>query len=400
MIKHPEFLSVKDKLFMLTNKKCFTNSTRTAINFNSEEWMSMIENTVPPETIAAMEKLPNHTKSRLLTIMPNVSKPEMVEKFVDSLCNDVVLETSEGIRNFLSFAHTNIVNISKKCKLNPDQISNMYGALITVYIPWKITANSIMKKASTEISASDKKLSDYLTNINKILFQELGVVKEPVASAVLIHYLMDNLDIDIKNNQCIDFFLDCKKYYNNESSSSIHSILKKLADGKVDALNVIDRVSTVELGNYGDKLLEFSKRKMEENFIKNKICKEVNNESLCIGDDVFPDHEPINVGNLLIELDKLSDEEIKNYIGEDKTVIYTLDENDIGYIKNSLKAPLCKVLRKGERFNTLAKIHDISVLLFKVYGDNTIYGISFPPSNGGIRKLIQVTVPAGKDFTM
>ena len=261
-------------------------------------------------------------------------------------------------------------------------------------------ANVIYNKTKSDIQASDKGLNEYLNNINKILFSEIGTTRESYASALVIKDLMDNLHITMKDKSCVEFLLDGKKYYNHEDSSSIKHILEKLLDSKVSALNIIDRVSSSDLGEFGDKLLQFSKRKIEENYIKSKISKEVNNEILCIGDDVFPDHEPINVGNLLIEIDKLSDEEIKNYIGEDKTVIYTLDENDIGYIKNSLKAPLCKVLRKGEKFNTLAKIHGISVLLFKVYGDNTVYGISFPPSNGGIRKLIQVTVPAGKDFTM
>ena len=94
---------------------------------------------------------------------------------------------------------------------------------------------------------------------------------------------------------------------------------------------------------------------------------------------------------------------VKNCWFDDDTrvyIIYTIDENDNGYIKKGLKAPMCKVLRKERGMNTLAKISNTSFLIFKVYGDDIVYGISFPPSNGGIRKLITIDVPKGANFLM
>ena len=360
--------------------------------------MTLIENKIPGEEYYTMENLPKTNKSKMLTILLNVGKPDMVEKFIDTICEESILETSEGIIDFLELANLNIKNISKKSKLDHIQIGLLYKALYTVFIPWKITANVIAKTASSDIRPDDRNLFLYSNNINKILFSEIAISKEPTACALIIHSLMESLGIDIKNKNAIEFFINGVKYYNNVNSSAVSQYLKKFCEGKGEPLSVIDMVSTVELGNSGENLLNFTKRKIEENYIKGKISKEVNNQSLCIGEDVFPDHEPLNVGNLMIELEKLSDEEIKNYIGEEKNIVYTLDPNDCIYIKDILKAPMCKVFRKDVGFNTLSKIEGISVLLFKIYGEDSVYGISFPVSNGGIRKLIQIntTMPRKK----
>ena len=222
MIKHIENLSTEDKLFMVTNKKCFSNSSKTSINFNFEEWMTMIENTVPPEKIEVMEKLPMTAKNKMLTILVNVGKPEMIKKFVDSLCDDIIMERNQDIIEFLNFSYTHIKNITKKCKLKPEEIGLIYKALYTVYIPWKITANTIKRKTSVDFKPEDGHLFDYSNNINKILFKEIATVREPSASAVLIHYLMNNLGIDIKASKCVDFLIDGTRYYNHEDDSSIN----------------------------------------------------------------------------------------------------------------------------------------------------------------------------------
>ena len=400
MIKNIELLSLQDKLFMIKNRNCFSNSTKSSINFNSENWNSQINSSLDTNTINKIENMSDSVKSVMFSSMRNFSKPEAVKKFVDELCKDVIMETPENIVDFMIYCKNNIRNLQKKCNLDPDQVGKIYEALYISYIPWKIMANVIYNKTQREIQSSDKGLMNYLNNINKILFSEIGTTRESYASALVIKDLMDNLNITMKDKSCVEFLLDGKKYYNHEDSSSIKNILEKLLDSKVSALNIIDRVSSSDLGEFGDKLLQFSKRKIEENYIKSKISKEVNNEILCIGDDVFPDHEPMNIGDLLIELDKLDDDEIKNYIGSDKNIIYTIDENDNGYIKKGLKAPMCKVLRKERGMNTLAKINNTSFLIFKVYGEDVVYGISFPPSNGGIRKLITIDVPKGANFLM
>lgn len=398
MIKHPELLSLNDKIYMIYNKKCFTNSTRSFINFNKSEWMSEIESNIPTDKIKEMEESPNKIRSVLFTKLANVGDPESTKKFINNICDNIFLETPENIVDFLSYTYNTIQHFKKKWKITDNDISMIYNVIYSLFIPWKITANVIHNKTLSEIRAADEGLNHYLNNINRLLFKEIGTSREPSASAVVIYLLMDNLKLNKNDESVINFLLDGKKYFNKEDSSATKKYLLQLLNGKETALSVIDKVTINNLGEYGDNILKFSKRKIEDNYIKSKISNEVNNETLCIGEDIFPDHEPMNLGFLLVEIDKLNDDSIKSYVGKDAIITYAIDDKEVGYIKKEEKLPVCKILRKEKGFLTLTKMNNISYLLFKIYGDKKLYGISFPSSNGGQRKLMELDIP--NNFTI
>ena len=85
MIKNIEILSLQDKLFMLKNKNCFSNSTKSSINFNSENWNSQINSSLDTVTINKIENMSDSVKSAMFSSMRNFSKPESVKNFVDEL---------------------------------------------------------------------------------------------------------------------------------------------------------------------------------------------------------------------------------------------------------------------------------------------------------------------------
>ena len=197
MIKNIELLSLQDKLFMIKNRNCFSNSTKSSINFNSENWNSQINSSLDTNTINKIENMSDSVKSVMFSSMRNFSKPEAVKKFVDELCKDVIMETPENIVDFMIYCKNNIRHLQKKCNLDPDQVGKIYEALYTSYIPWKIMANVIYNKTKSNIQASDKGLNEYLNNINKILFSEIATTRESYASALVIKDLMDNRNITV-----------------------------------------------------------------------------------------------------------------------------------------------------------------------------------------------------------
>ena len=399
MIKNIENLTMEDKLFMLKNKKCFSMSTKSSITMNREEWESEIEREYTPDDIMKSENLEKDVKSRIFSYVQNINKID-IKNFVDELMNGIILETTESIVDFLIYCRNHIYSWQKNKKISPEEIGNLYKMLYSEYIPYKIRANSIYEKTSQNIKASDDTLNSFLYNIKASLFSQVSTFQDSNTSAMVIYLLMNALGLTEKNENVLDFFLLGKKYLNHEDISKIKPTVLKLLNGKSDALNIIDKISYSDIGENSSKLLDFAKRSMEKNYVKSKISDEIHGSSLCIGEDIFPDHAPMRLDDLLMELDKLTEEEIKNYIGEEKMISYSLSENDIGYLKKGESLPICKVLRKNDNFYTITKIDNESYLLFKVLNSDQIFGISFPPSNGGRRKLMTLSVPKKITYTM
>ena len=401
MIKYPENLSIDDKMFMIHNKKCFINSDRSFINFNSSEWESLINEQKSIEEINNSLELPKRVKRDMLGKLHNIClKTDSVYKFVDNLCNSVVLETNENIVDFILFVHNHIQHFKNRYKFSPSELYTVYDSLFSVYIPWKIQANRIYKKCLSNIKAADEFINNYHEYIMITLFSELRVVKDPSVAALISYMILVNLNITSNDKKIIEFFFDVAKNYIGTDTRVYMKNLNDLMDAKISTTNMIDRISFNGLDGYEDMIKSDAKRKIEDNYLKSKISDEVNNTNICIGEDIFPDHEPMNITYLLADIDMLDEEEIKRYIDKDKDIIYEINENDIGYLKKEHNAPICKILRKEKGFNTITKIDNVSYLLFKTIGSTDLFGISFPKSNGGQRKLITLTIPNNIDYKL
>lgn len=388
MIKNTNILTLKDKLYMLNNETCFSMSTRSSIGYHKSDWESEVNINIPSSTIEEAQSAKTRVKSSMVGNASGIDT-----SFINRLMNEINLETNESIVDFILYCKNTFKTWKKRNGFKSEILESAYNILYNFYVPYKITANYIYKKTQADIVSNDTGLNEYLFSMNKLLFKEVGMTKPREASALTIYLLMKNLGLTEKDTGVLEFFIMGKKYYNKEDAAAVEKIVNRLFTGKDDALNVLDRITNDDLGSYGDNMLAFAKRGMENNYIKSKISEEVNNGSLCIGEDIFPDHEPMRLDNLLIELDKLNEEEIQDYIGKEKMITFLLEPSEIAYLRHDSKLPICKVLRKKDGFYTLTKVDNVSYLLFKTHGYNSVFGISFPPSIGGRRKLLKIKVP-------
>lgn len=402
MIRDISNLSDEHKIYMLYNSKCFSPSVVAKIRFNRPEWEETVGVTLSEDKKRILENTIVTLRNNFLAkTKPNEKIPEekIGSLFITLSSDRVIMESDETIYDFMSVCLTHIKRIKKQCNPSNDELGRVFSAIYDVIIPWKITANIIKKKCDADVRPTDENLFNFSTKINSILFKEMTSRQDEFASAIVIYNLLTSLGLTLDDKAAVEFLLMTKEYVCKESSGKILDNLKKLFKNDNAALNIIDKVGIDTLGGFGEMILNFSKRKIEDNYKKTKVSEEVGSNTLIIGNDVF-DNAETNLSDIIIDLDKLNEEEIKRYVGKEKVISYFLDERENGFLRKEEELPLCKVLRKGMGFITVIRFDDKQYLMFKIQGNPNLFGISFPPGPEGNRMLTKFEVPKRYDYKM
>lgn len=400
MIRDISNVDDNQKLYMIYNKDtCFSPSVKNKIRFVEEEWREQVTPAQPKERLYAIANTKSIMYNQFLSYtQPNEKIPESEVSYLFRN-TECIMESDETIYDFMSVYLSKLKTIKKKFNPTNEEFGRLVGAVYKVIIPWKIGANVIKKKCDTEIRPTDENLWNFHTKINKILFQEVVERQDEAASALVIYNLLTSLGLTLKDTSAVEFLLLCKSYVCKENSDKILSNLKKLFKNENESLSLLDKISIDSLGGFGEMILNFSKRKMEDNYKKSKVSEELNSSNLMIGNDVF-DNTETNLSDIIMDLDKLNEEEIKRYVGKGKMISYFLDERENGYLRKELKVPMCKVLRKGIGFLTVISDDEKKYLMFKIQGNNKLFGISFPPGTEGNRMLTKFEIPEKYDYKL
>jgi hypothetical protein len=189
-----------------------------------------------------------------------------------------------------------------------------------------------------------------------------------------------------------------KTALDNLDSVELSKLVVQLLKGDVSAMTILDNIKDETISNWSTNIIDTGKRYLSNNYEKNKICDRINHGGLVIGDDVL--NHTISLAELVIELDKLSTEHIKDYVGEQSMIDFSTTERQIGYLKSHEGLPVTKILMPSGQFYTLTKYKDETYLLFTISGKHELYGISFPAGFRGSRKLVVFEIPENLDYKL
>ena len=405
MIENIDRLSSSDKLFMIHNPKSFSLPTISTINFNREKWMEEIELKLHPDVInkviidhniiCDISSISYVTRGKVSSDIEDVVTKKIIE------ISDMACETKENINDIFSmFGY-----VLKVIDENFIQTPNQYKKDVVEYFlcrlfMHKLQAHEIYEKTITDIAPGDNLLREYCSHtlrwlIKEILSSNLSYDK----ASVILYQICKYLTLDEKSsNLKILVNLACIIHPYLEFEDLMNSTVTLLKE-RIDALTAINKISVDEVSEMSKLIISNAKRTIENNYEKNKVSSKLNNGGLCVGDNVFDDGVII-ASKLLMELDMLSAENLKDYIGENKITSFGIPENDIGYLRLREKLPICKVLTKESGFYTLTRYENTSYLLFKIVGDSKCYGISFPSEFGGGRKVVVFDIPTNYEYVM
>lgn len=403
MIENIDRLSPDDKLYMIDNMKSFSLPTISTINFNREKWLEEIELKLHPDATKKLRIQYNATCdiSAISYVTRGKISNNYIEDIVTKLISEIVdmsCETKENIIDIISmFGHIIKIikdNIPYEKEYTKDLIKYFFFRLL----PFKLRAHEILVKTTTDNIPNDKILQEFYLKTLSWIIQEMSYNKSSYEKMSLLIYLICKyLDLKIKSSQLKILVESMSILYNYEFEDLMNKTVLLLKES-VDSLTIINSINDDEISLMSNTLITNGKRQIENNYEKNKVSSRINNGGLCVGDNVFDDD--INVSRLLIELDMLSEDRLKDYIGENRCTSFSIPENDIGYLKSEEKLPICKVLTKENGFYTLTRYENKSYLLFKTMGDSKCYGISFPSEFGGKRKVVVFDVPTNYEYVL
>lgn len=404
MIENIDRLSYEDKLFMIHNPKCFSLPTASTIGFKRDTWMEEIEVRLHPDVINNMIKDCNNVCG--LSTVSYVTRGKMPDYIENSVTNkmmqivDMPCETKENITDILSMVGyiLNVINDSlrdyKEYKLG------VVKYFLERLLMWKLQAHEIYVKTNTDVIPNDTLLKDYYLKTLRYLILELTSHRSTYEKAsVVLYQICKYLNMDSKSSQLkilADMISTVHPYLEYEELMGATALL---LNETIDSLAAINNITDENATNISTMLISNTKRSIEDNYEKNKVSAKLNNGGLCVGDNVFDDGV-IMASKLLMELEMLSEDRLKDYIGENKIPSFIIPENDIGYIRLKEKLPICKVMTKESGFYTLTRYEEKTYLLFKISGDPNCYGISFPSDFGGRRKVVVFDIPTNYEYVM
>lgn len=407
MIENIDRLTPRDKLFMIYNKKSFSLPTSSSISFYENDWNKEIELTVHPGEIEQMvdQSMKIFSTSTLKSLTFQHRVPVHVQESIFKMMQEISempCETKENICDIIAIFGV----VLKKIYLNSNSIPSWngyeYGIVkyfFEVLLPWKLRAHEILVRTTTDILPSDKNLQEFYLKTLRCIIQEIICEKSTYEKmAILIYQVCMYLGLH-EDSLILSIIIDSMVTMFNYNNEQLKLLVLTLFSKDTDSLHMIDNISDRPVSDLSNIIINDTRRCIEENYKKNKISTRIKNGGLCIGDDVF-DNGGISVSHLLVELDKLSEDRLKDYIGENKFTSFEIPENDIGYLRLKEKLPVCKVMTKENGFYTLTRYDNKSYLLFKISGDSKCYGISFPSDFGGKRKVVMFDLPKNYEYIM
>ena len=404
MIDNINRLSLSDKLYMIVNPSSFSLSNRSLINFYKNEWTEDIEKNMNPGVIELEYDEYENLKLRCNNVVED-SGNETVCKELNRFYKKVIFthcESKENIKDLLCLFNIELDWLIRNIDLIPINGRKDYFSKITVcfldLLRYKVRAHEIVVNNNCDIAPGDEELRSFYDHYISHLITELITSDNDRYLALISYLLLTYLEVDesTKFPEILDSIVGAKlrKYH-----SVIMDTLVTMLKGKVNPIAIIDSICVEP----GDKMMDLMKREgklcIEKNYKKDKVSDILRNGELCIGDSVFGD-KPINLESLMREIYRLNTECIKDYVGENKVINFSISEREVGYLKMKEKLPVCKVLTKKDGFYTLTRYEDISYLLFKMYNDNKCYGISFPEGFKGERKVVIFDIPRELDYKL
>lgn len=398
-------LSPKDKLFMILNRKIFSDSTRTIIDINHEKWANEIKEGLSSEEIEKSEN------ERIILFKEYTNFKIFLNKIFtkdyysnrSNLFDGLQYETKLDIRKTLLF----IFNIYSCCvttlyydkekKFIADNTIKRYFHHIFYH---NLTAHIIHQKINFLYNNNNENIYDFdLENVKSLLSKLLICESKDDNYVATILYLiikyLNSTEDEIFKSSIIQF----REQLFGNNSDKLKIIISGLISGSTDFISMSKSI-------YDDNdiigkscFLKILNSSITTNYEKNKICDNIGNGCAGIGDNILP--EGLYTEDIIPEIRLLINGRLKKYLKDDGDVSYIIDERTIGYLKSIENVPICKVAYgKSEhvKFVTLTKVDDKSFLLFKI--NSRCYGISFPADNNGDRKILNFTIPENKDYKL
>ena len=406
MIEYIDKLTRDEKLFMIYNKNCFSLPTVSSINFNEDEWKKDIEINIHPDIIKRMVDDTNNINN--IQTIQRVCRSTDVEYCGPAVCKvlktitEMPCETKENIIDIISVFGSILKIIKDNEKNIPSWRVYRFGIVkyfFFVLLPWKLKAHEILVHNNTDCLPEDKYLQEFYNKTLRLIILEMVSNKSTYEKiAVLIYLICKYLNID-ENTLSVKALVESMCWMHNYTYDQLMSLVVSLLKETTDSLNIIDNLSDTLNTKMSEIIISDARRTLETNYQKNIVSDKIRNDGVCIGDNVF-DNGVISLSKLLMELDMLSEDRLKDYIGENKMTSFSIPENDIGYLKLREQLPICKVMTKESDFYTLTRYEDKSYLLFKISGDSKCYGISFPSIYGGGRQVVVFEIPTNYEYMM
>ena len=403
-------LTYEEKLYMILNKHSFNIPSISIISSESEKWIDEIKTHVSPDVIEEYKKTSTsiYLRKRYSTINKEQANEEIINIIDSNLYNISIMpsETKENITDIFFIISSLLMKLSERERALSIDLSLdkrlICEYLFTTLLPWKVRAHEITVKSNSSISDKDNQLNDYYTKTLRCLFKELVLHGSNINyCTVIIYQIINYLNPEDKDRFrdrltfIVSVFLSINKEQIDES-------IAKINNNDENTLQFINQCEIQDKENNSclTDIISNVRKSIEENYSKDRISDRVSGRGLAIGDDVF-DNGSITLSSLIRELDELNEDRLKDYIGENKSISYSIPENDIGYLKTREKVPVCKVITKDDTIYSITRYNDSSYLLFKIVGDdNKCYGISFPSGYGGERHIAIFELPNNYQYIM
>lgn len=404
MIEKLNLLSLEDKLFMINNPNSFSLPSRVIINYNTRQWMEDINNGLSTKVIE-YEKEKCAEINEIITQVPTlIDDPDTVDMFSKLFRKIWIMpcESKQDICNIIALFNVYHEKFTKaKLSIAVDKYDKYIKKIIKAFLKilkFKLTAHEIANQSNSDIACGDELLNKYCNSEFKCLVDDFLNSTDLNHLVIVLYMIYAYLDLDVVGMGAPTFkpiVRDLHGYGIDEITASLISV----DNGDVNAMEMIDNVDVMDTTKFTSFILKSCKRAIEENYRKNKVSDKGVHDELVIGDPVFL-NSGITVNNLLVEIAKLNEDSIRNYIGGDKIISYNISEREIGYLKVREELPICKLLDKKGNFYTLTNYDNKSYLLFNVYNSDKLFGLSFPADYAGERKLISIEIPNNLDYKL
>lgn len=403
------YLTDSDKIELITFMENFSLPDKIFITTSMYEWVENIDANIESERSGLSKSVVGSDKKyfidnpyKRIIMMINTMKFDSNDSKED-LINilNMPASTCEQIGDIL-FVSSNYAK--KYCKENKELL---YFLVFTI-LEYKFEGFGIYNKHCSDVRPSDE--FEYIFSYNKpfiilktfkLLFSMPENQRDCVCrmAAILIYLLAMTFD----TNPFEFSSLFTELFFNEDMKNKIMEYLSKLNGGEnisiLDISNEIQSLWTPNILSELDRLYDINKKKNDpiiENNIKDELSIKTKCDNLFFGDNIIDSDK---LDEFAYKIFQITEEFIKRYVGKDKNVSFDMTEFDAGYIlyNYNKNIKICTLLKypaeSTSSFRYMIKkpsINDDEIyLLFKIDGDNKLYGISVNSlDNKNTRRII------------